>query len=266
MVQKQFRNISNWEEWKELWDKNDTVEVAIGLLHASPAVVFENLSKGLGLCDEPGHEAVRFYLQTARLLDSNIFERRKVGEKTYQILVGVLDEQWDALLPDDELTQEVVDFFAEGNRFFNERPYREKAGVIVQNIWRLVKVGRCNWIESPPSKVRAIKVSRQQIARALVNAELFDFILKEEVIEAIPVLKEWLSPMIEWKLKVKKLGLPDKSSFPSYDQATIAAALDNTQSWVIKFALRDNQAWNPTRTLLELMIRRDVPSLPGVIT
>ncbi len=265
MVQKQFRYISNWEEFKELWDKNDTVEVAIGLLHASPTVVLKNLSKGLGLCDEPGHKAVRFYLQTARLLDGNP-RLREVGRKAYQILVGILDKHWDRLLPDEKLVQEIVDFFAESKdrRFFNEQPYREAVEAIVKNIWRLVKAGRCNWLSQSPSQTKRINVSRAQLVQALLNAELFDFILEQEIIEAIPFLQERLAPVIKWKIEVTNLRLQQEFSFPSFDQARITEMLNNPQSWVMKFALRDDQTREETRTLLELMFKRDIQVPYGV--
>jgi len=264
MVQKQFRRISTWEEWKELWEENDSVEVAIGLLYASPAVVLKNLPKGLGICDEPGHKAVRFYLQTARLIDSDIPERRDVGEKAYQVLVGLLEKHWDHLLPNDNLVGDIVDFFAENHRFFHEQPYREKAEVVIKNIWRLVKIFRSNWIESPPSGKRVV-VSRPQIVTALANAGLFNFILEEEFIEAIPILQKRLSPIIKWKMEVMNLRLHQEFSFPSLDEAKITEMLNNPQSWVMKFALRDDQTREETRTLMELMFKRDIKVPYGAV-
>lgn len=202
------------------------------------------LPGGLGICDDPGHEVVRFYLQQARLLDTNNNNQSRIREKAYQVLVSLLSGYWDPLVPDEKLTQEVVDFFAEGHHQHNYgQPYREKTEKIVMNIWKMVKAGRLNRMERLPQG-KEILVSRQQIAKALVRLELFDFIFTEAIVEAIPFLRERLSLELEEKLQSRQDDFVDRLKEEGFDsfppsiitKETIAAALDKEEPWVFRLS------------------------------
>ncbi len=268
MVQEYFRSISNWEEWKALWEKNDTLEIAIGLLHIGPRVtLMPFLSANRDLPDDLGHEFVRFYLQKAHSWETSKDNQRGIGEKAYQVLVNLLSKHWDKLVSDDELTQEIIDFFAEGYCFFfHVQPYRKEAEDIVKGIWNLVTDGRRNKFAPLSSPREEVKVSRYQTARALVKAELFDFLLEKQILEAIPVLQEWLAPLIKGKLKMQAItATKEKPVPPPPIHERIKAELDNPRTWIFRFALQDFQTRRAARALLELIIKRDVP-LPTYLT
>jgi len=253
MVQKEFREIENWAEWLRLWRRNEIKEIAIGLLHAGPEVYQfssdDRPEKGL----KQELKRVRFYLKVAWLdgHPRNTAERM-VGNKAYQVLVQILlwklaermKERWASDLPprlESAVWGEIIDFFAHSKRSFSldGEPYRSKARTFLTSLHSSLKDKAREPFLFDQKIKEILSQKKEDLARALVNVGAFDCLLQEEILEAIPALREKIA-----------------QKFPQGKEKWIEE-LEDLRSEAFRFALTHQE--KETRVLMELIVRRAVP-------
>lgn len=261
MVQKKFREIKDWNEWLRLWEENDVEEIAVGLLHAGPEVY------QFSSCDTPERglenelERIRFYLEVAWMDEHpRSTSERVVGNKAYQALIHLLlwklgermKERWASdLQPEREATvwSEIINFFANSKRSFSldREPYRSKARVFISGLHSSLKDrSREPFLFAPETK-KILSQKSEELAMALVNLKAFDYILQEEIFEAIPALKEKVFTEIS---QLQQL-------YPGKDREWWMTALGMPTSQAFIKALKQKETGGLARTLMELLVKRD---------
>ncbi len=255
MVQVQWENTKRWEELLWIWEENKrgkfsrdgkaNVDVAIGLLHAGHRVSVDGLEGEL--------ERVRFYVGIAWWDEHpRNTPQREVGNKAYQGLVQILlwklverlKERWASdLRPEREAAVwgEIINFFAHSKRSFSldGEPYRSKARAFITGFHSSLKDrSREPFLFTPETK-KILSQKSEELAKALVNLKAFDYILQEEIFEAIPALREKIA-----------------QKFPRGKEKWIEG-MEDLRSEAFRFALTHQE--KEARVLMELIVRRAVP-------
>lgn len=253
MVQKEFRGIKDWNEWLRLWEENDVEEIAIGLLHAGAKVYQFSLRDTPGMGLEDGLKRVSFYLRIAWMDEHprNI-PNRIVGDKAYQVLVNILfwklterlKERWASdLRPEREAAVwgEIINFFAKSKRSFSldGEPYCSKARTFLTSLCSSLKEKARGPFLFDQKIKEILSQKKEDLARALVNVGAFDCLLQEEILEAIPALREKIA-----------------QKFPQGKEKWIEE-LEDLRSEAFRFALTHQE--KEARVLMELIVRRAVP-------
>ena len=267
MVQKKFREIKDWNEWIRLWEKNDVEEIAISLLHTGPGVYqfSSHDTPGRGLENEL--ERVSFYVRVAWMDEHpRNTPERIVGNKAYEILVHILfwnlvermKEHWASDLQSERealVWGEIIDFFAHSKRNFSldGEPYRSKARIFLTSLHSSLKdKAREPFLFDRETK-ELLSQKKGELARALVNLELFGHILQEGIFEAIPILKEKIAHQW-WDYRPREAEM--KKVFPE-GREKWTEELENFRSGAFRFALTRQE--KEARVLMELIVRRAVP-------
>jgi len=206
MLQKKFREAKDWEELLELWDKNELWEIAIGLLHMSPTVPYQ---QDHGVCDGTEYmiglyEKIRFYLEIAKMDKyPGDFHHRSVGQKARQVLVHnllkdlikMMEELMRRISPVSKIEipvwREMIEFFAHREKSIIEKePYRSEEKMFAIQLHLSLKNDAYGPFFFPSETRISLSGEKNMVARALVNVGAFEHILTEKIFEAIPILKE----------------------------------------------------------------------------
>lgn len=269
MVQKEFQRIKSWKEFRKLWDKNDKYEIALGLLHIGPDIIGTNhlyipdeisesdlrevkqKSSRKKLDKKELGEAISFYIRVACWVDmldtpdtSSLY---MTGRKAYQVLVHRFSKLLDHLPENDPVFGELADFFSKERKMIywsKEQPYKGDMQKLLTTLWAKT---REKPDDCPDSIEKILPTKKSEITRALVHADLFDFIRENRILEAIPALQKevcyWL-----------RMTSTDFLEGPR----GMMTELDKPYSGALRYALDTWPASEGARVLLELLIRRDV--------
>jgi hypothetical protein len=251
---KQFKKIRDWEEWEKHWEENDVADIAVGLLHAAPKIIAARVDEGFGI-EDPGNKAIRFFLQTTLNFPDKDEEQRVVREKAHDILIFMLGRYWDELLLGEELVSDIVNFFADHDQSRLGQALRKTKETTIMRIWELLKHERLDGYRTWLNK-KEFRIDKTQLAKALVKAELFHFIVEQEIFEAIPAMEESLLPAIKKILETKRDRR--KELIPAFSDETIVEALKNPLSMPMGFALKDARTQHCAGALILLLSRRVV--------
>lgn len=267
MLQKKFREARDWGELLELWDKNELWEIAIGLLHMSPTVPYE---QDHGVCDGTEYmiglyKKIRFYLEIAKMDQyPGDFHHRSVGQKAREILVHhllkdlikMMEELKRPISPVSEIEiptwREIIGFFAnKENSILEKEPYKSEEKMFAIRLHLSLK----NDAYGPfffPSETRISLSEEKDMAKALVNVRAFEHILTEKIFEAIPVLKEKIARSC-WEYnpgEVKMIKI-----FPEGKEKWLIE-LENLKSKALQFALGLMSPREIVTTLMSLIVLR----------
>ena len=256
MAQKEFRSIKNWDEFTKLWKTNDKYEIALGLLYTGPQIYKKSKF-------EEKVKILLFYINTARLMDYRYHYPKQtlsyeIGWKAYRILVNrLLTKDWMKSWLNNSssrysaseipiligLLKEIVRFFAEehGNlepRFFDQEPYRSDVRELIKNLWLVLNSPSWNKFEIEAELTLGEKNELvSSSAKALVDANLFEFILENYIFEAIPALEEKIFHYLGY------IEAP----------AELKAQLEDFRSKFFRKAIRSDRAKEYARVLLVLV-------------
>lgn len=239
--------MGTWEEWLKCWEENNFQQIAISLLHIGPEVI------GRGTLGSLADDMLR---------GDAI---RKIGEKAHNVLVHrfLRDEPSRfSVHSDKDLIMEVIDFIAEPSNAANTEPYKSDMEKIVTNFWSTwlaVKEGN----QSKFSSLKKILSERKEdLIRALVNNRCFDQILKDNITEAIPILKEKIFRIIDAEWTFLIVDYPDWPLTKllkelSRDRNAWMEALEYPKSQEFEVALNyEESVKEEAKTLLVLIARR----------
>lgn len=274
---KEIHETKNWKEFEEEWRKTSNFAALTGFLHT-----------GLGIAIKPEElgDAIRFYLRVARWIDFRLgFPfHYGLGKKAYQVLISRIGTAiyWLEPLSSIKLKpvlEDLIGFFAEMSLpekkarrkvvyESKEQPYRKDMEFLLINLWegtRTIRVGL-------KFAKEILLENKEKIVKALVNARLFRLILRDNIFEAIPVLKEDIYWQIIWHTPISTLKEFTKrfAGIAAFRERTFVIEdswmieeLDNLGSKGFEFALSlaGNMLVDKEEifTLEELIVKRDIP-------